>query len=113
MAASLTSVILVFGMLGGLLWMLRRWGSAPLRGRHIEVAETVPIAAGKSLSVVKVGGRVLLLATTNEGVTLLTELDPNELERPREDLTAKPQVPLLLSPRRWIGRATASVSRST
>ena len=113
MFTSVASVALVFGLLGGLLWLLRRWGGAAVSGRHIEVAETVPIAAGKYLSVVKVAGRVMLLATTSDAVTLLSELDPGELDRRQEQLRAAPEDPLLISPRRWIARASAAVSRSS
>lgn len=113
MFTSFASVALVFGLLGGLLWLLRRRAGAPLRGRYIEVAETVPIAAGKYLSVVKVAGRAMLLATAGDAVTLLSELDSGELERPQEQLRAAPQGPLLLTTRRWIGRASAAVSRSS
>lgn len=113
MLTSFASVVLVFGLLGGLLWLLRRWGGAPVRGRHIEVAETVPIAAGKYLSVVKVAGRVMLLATADDAVTLLSELDPGELERPQEQLQAAPEALRRISPRRWIARASAAVSRSS
>jgi flagellar biosynthetic protein FliO len=112
MFTSFASVVLVFGALGGLLWLLRRWGAAA-GGRHIEVVETVPLAAGKCLSVVRVAGRAILLATSNDAVTLLSELDPAELERQREQVRAAPQGPRLLSPRRWIGRASPAVSGGT
>ena len=113
MLTSFASVALVFGLLGGLLWLLRRWGGVGAHGRHIEVAETVPIAAGKYLSVVKIAGRAMLLATTRDAVTFLSELDPSELEPRRERLPAAPETPRLISPRRWIARASAAVSRSS
>ena len=113
MLTSFASVALVFGLLGGLLWLLRRWGGAAVHGRHIEVAETVPIAAGKYLSVVKIAGRAMLLATTRDAVTLLSELDPGELELQREQLQAAPEGPRLISPRRWIARASAAISGSS
>lgn len=111
MLTSFASVALVFGLLGGLLWLLRRSGGAAASGRHIEVAETVPIAAGKYLSVVKVAGRALLLATTSDAVTLLTELDACRLECHKGPLDAAPRERHLLSPRRWIGCGGTVLSR--
>jgi flagellar biogenesis protein FliO len=113
MFTSIASVFLVFGVLGGLLRLLRRWGANAISGLHIEVVETVPLAPGKCLSVVKVAGRAMLLATTNDAVTLLSELDPETLEGEREQLLEAPQNPQPFSARRWIGRALPVVSRST
>jgi len=111
MLTSVASVFFVFGVLGGLLLLLRRWSGAPVRGRHIEVVETVPLAAGKSLSVVKVAGRVVLLGHGAEAVTLISELDPGEFERgPQQAAGAapgrrRPSLRLAM-PCRWIGRSS-------
>ena len=70
----------VFGLLGGALFLLRRWGRAPTKGHHLEVVETVALGPGKSLSVVAVGSRSFLLAATNDRISLVSELETGDLK---------------------------------
>lgn len=79
MLESLLALLFVFGLLAGALWLLRRGAVGKVKGRHMEVIETVAVGAGKGLSIVRVGGRCFLLASGNEGVSMIAELDPAEL----------------------------------
>ena len=79
MWTSLLSLAFVFGLLGGVLWFLRRFGAARRQGRHMSVIESVPLGPGKSLSLVRVAGRCFLVGTTKDQVSTLTELSLTEL----------------------------------
>ena len=80
MLSSLLALMFVFGLLGGALFLLRRWGRAPTKGHHLEVVETVALGPGKSLSVVAVGSRSFLLAATNDRISLVSELETGDLK---------------------------------
>ena len=79
MLSSLLALIFVLGLLGGALVILRRWGRPAAKGHHLEVVETVTLGPGKSLSMVAVGPRRLLLAATNDRITLVGELAAGDL----------------------------------
>jgi flagellar biosynthetic protein FliO len=72
-------VLLVFGLLGGLLWFAKRRGLAafsqgPRRGgngRRLEVLERVPLTAQHALHLVRVADRTVLIATAPSSCTLL------------------------------------------
>jgi flagellar biosynthetic protein FliO len=72
-------VLLVFALLGGLLWFARRRGmtSFPLgsrksgNGRRLEVLERVPLTAQHALHLVRVSDRTVLIATAPSSCTLL------------------------------------------
>ena len=49
-------------------------------GAPVQVVHRQPLSRSSSVAVVTVGSRVLVLGTTDHQVTLLTELDPEELE---------------------------------
>ena len=74
----LSSVALVFLLLGGLLWLARRQGKlnpfgALQAGRKLESVERLVLTPQHSLHLVRVGGQELLVATHPQGCTLLTE----------------------------------------
>ena len=81
LAEQITMVLAVFGLLGTLLWFLKRRGVASLsvgsrrggRERRVEVLERVPLTPQHALHLVRVSGRVLLIGTAPTGCTLLTE----------------------------------------
>ena len=79
MLSSLLALTFVFGLLGGALFLLRRWGRATTKGHHLDVVETVSLGPGKSLSVVAVGSRSFLLAATNDRISLVSELETSDL----------------------------------
>ena len=68
----------------GLLWLIARVSSRRLRGSaHQGLVRTLvrqPLNRGSTLAVVSVGERVLVLGVTEQQVSLLTELDPSEVE---------------------------------
>ena len=77
-ARQVLSVLGVFALLGGLLWMLRRGGFASLRvgggrPRKIESLERMALTANHSLHLVRIGEREVLLATHPQGCSLLIE----------------------------------------
>jgi flagellar biosynthetic protein FliO len=71
-------VLVVFGLLGGLLWFAKRRGLAAFRvtgrggsGRRLEVLERVPLTAQHALHLVRVADRTVLIATAPSSCTLL------------------------------------------
>jgi flagellar biogenesis protein FliO len=72
-------VLLVFGLLGGLLWLAKRRGLASFRvgvraggiGRRMEVLERVPLTPQHALHLVRVADRTVLIATAPSSCTLL------------------------------------------
>ena len=70
------SVVIVLALLGVLVWFARRGAFGKLRGkgRPIVVETAVPIGERRSLVIVAVEGRRLLLGLTPGQVSLVTEL---------------------------------------
>jgi flagellar biosynthetic protein FliO len=72
-------MLLVFGLLGGLLWVAKRRGLASFRvgvraggnGRRMEVLERVPLTPQHALHLVRVADRTVLIATAPSSCTLL------------------------------------------
>jgi len=72
-------VLLVFGLLGGLLWFTKQRGLASFRvgarrggrGRRLEVLERIPLTAQHALHLVRVSDRTVLIATAPSSCTLL------------------------------------------
>jgi flagellar biosynthetic protein FliO len=72
-------VLLVFGLLGGLLWFAKRRGLASFatstrrggNGRRLEVLERVPLTPQHALHLVRVAERTVLIATAPSSCTLL------------------------------------------
>ena len=76
----LSALVLVFGLLGGLLIVVRKLAGAPAgRGRHIKIVETRTLSSGRSLTLVQVAGRCLLLGATGERIERLAEFSAGEL----------------------------------
>ena len=73
---SLVAIVVVFGVLGGLAWAARRGrlGFFTRQPSHVRVEATVPLGERRSLMVVVIEGRRLLLGLTPTQVTLVTEL---------------------------------------
>ena len=73
---SLVAIVVVFGLLGALAWAARR-GRLSFFTRqpsHVRVEATVPLGDRRSLMVVAIEGRRLLLGLTPVQVSLVTEL---------------------------------------
>ena len=79
MLNSLLALGFVFALLGGCLLLLRRWSPHKIQGRNLAVVETLPLGPNKTLSLVRVGQGLFLLAATNERVSLISELDPDAM----------------------------------
>lgn len=75
-------VVFSLSVILGLLWLVarasnRRFGG-PARSM-VRVLARQPLARSASLAVVEVGDRVLVVGVSEQGVSLLTEMDPAEL----------------------------------
>lgn len=77
---SVVALLVVFGVLALFVWLVRRgtFGLAPAKRRAADVRVESAIGLGdrRSLAIVSVEGRRLLLGLSSTQVTLLTELDP-------------------------------------
>jgi flagellar biosynthetic protein FliO len=74
---SLLAIAFVFGLLGLGAWALKRGSFGPLGRRQrslVQIEATVPLGDRRSLMVVAVEGRRLLLGLTPAQVSLVTEL---------------------------------------
>ena len=80
----------------GLLLLLARFGARKFRGNAgalVQVVHRQALSRTSSVSVVTVGSRVLVLGTTEQQISVLTELDPDELELEEvTELTLLPEV---------------------
>jgi flagellar protein FliO/FliZ len=69
----------------GLLLLCARLGARRFKGRTsspLQVLHRQSLSRGSGLALVSVGGRVLLLGTTDQQVQMLTELDPATVDVP-------------------------------
>ncbi|HYM10973.1 MAG TPA: flagellar biosynthetic protein FliO [Bryobacterales bacterium] len=90
MLTSLLSLGLVLGTLVALLWWVRRMagrggamaGAGSAAGRHLRVIETVDLAPGRSLHLIELGGRGLVVASTPQSCELICELEAVPIEQP-------------------------------
>ncbi len=76
-------LIVSLSIVVGLLLLLARFGARKFRGHAgalVQVVHRQPLSRTTSVAVVTVGTRVLVLGTTENQVSVLTELDPDELE---------------------------------
>jgi flagellar biogenesis protein FliO len=71
-------VLLVFGLLGGLLWFSKRRGLAAFSiggrggsGRRLEVLERISLTPQHAVHLVRVSSRTVLIATAPSSCTLL------------------------------------------
>ncbi|HSE09787.1 MAG TPA: flagellar biosynthetic protein FliO [Nocardioidaceae bacterium] len=75
-------VVLSLAVILGLLWFIARTSSRRFGGTArsmVRVVARQPLARTASLAVVEVGERVLVVGVSENGVNLLTELDPSEV----------------------------------
>ena len=75
---SFFAVVIVLGLVAALAWMLRRGalGSLRSRSRAITVETAVPLGERRSLVIVSVEGRRILLGMTPGQISMVTELGP-------------------------------------
>jgi len=74
---SFAAVAIVLALVMALAWFARRGalGALGRKGRYIDVETAVPLGERRSLVVIAVEGRRLLLGLTPASVSLVTELD--------------------------------------
>jgi len=74
---SYLAVVLVLGLVGALAYIARRGGFGALNKRGpVSVETAVPLGERRSLVIVAVEGRRLLLGLTPANVSMLAELSP-------------------------------------
>jgi len=74
----------------GLLLVLARVAGRRFAGRAgapIQVLHRQPLSRSSSVAMISVGSRVLLVGTTDHQVSLLTEVDPDDLDLPEPVVT--------------------------
>jgi flagellar biosynthetic protein FliO len=91
-------VLVVFALLGGMLWFLKKRGLASLpltrrRGaanRRMEVLERVPLTPQHAIHLVRVSGKVLLIGTAPSSCNILdaTLSEPFPASLPQNVLSA-------------------------
>ena len=80
-------LVLVVGVIWGAVWVMRWYvqrmnGSAAAAGRQVQIIETRAIGPNRSLQLVRLGGRAVLLGVTPDRINSLLEIDdPEEVER--------------------------------
>ncbi len=75
-------LVVSLAVIVGILLVLTKVGSRRFQGRTgalVRVVHRQPLSRTSALAVVTVGGRVLVIGTTEHQVSLLAELDPDEL----------------------------------
>lgn len=75
---SFLAVLIVLGLVGALAWLARRGAFTTLRrgNRPITVETAVPLGERRTLVIVAVEGRRLLLGLTPGQISMVTELAP-------------------------------------
>jgi flagellar protein FliO/FliZ len=76
-------LIVSLAIVVGLLLLLARFGARRFRGQAgalVRVVHRQPLSRTSAVAVVTVGSRVLVLGTTEQQVSILTELEPEEIE---------------------------------
>ncbi|WP_170867074.1 flagellar biosynthetic protein FliO [Nocardioides lianchengensis] len=77
----------------GLLLLCVRFGGKRFKGRSgspLQVLHRQSLSRSSGVALVSVGGRMLLLGTTDQQVQMLTEIDPAEVEAPAEPAAEAP-----------------------
>jgi len=72
----LGAMAIVLGLLAGLAWLLRRNAAARRAGKGMGVESALSLGERRSLVVVTIEGRRLLLGLAPNAVSLVTELGP-------------------------------------
>ena len=88
MGELLVRMVFSLAVVVGLLILISRVAAKRFAGRAgspIEVLHRQALSKSASVAVVSVAGRVLVLGTTEQAVSVLTELDPTSLDGPAEE----------------------------
>lgn len=90
------TLALVIGLIWATLWVARRLLKGRVAGRGesgLKVRERLFLAPKKSIEVVTIGDRVLVLGVTENQISLLTELAPGDLASPANAVAGRPVMP--------------------
>ncbi|MCK9493895.1 MAG: flagellar biosynthetic protein FliO [Dehalococcoidia bacterium] len=102
-------VAVIWGAVHAMRWYVRRMNHGGSRGstRALEVLETHALGPNRTLHLVRLGDRAVLVGVTQERITqLLTVDDPEEFKR----LTTSPEEPEVRAPARASGVALGAMS---
>ncbi len=84
--ATVVQLVLVLGLLGSLVWWLRRAARRrTAAGRQVRIVETVELGPGQRLHVIEWSGRGLLVASTAKRCYVLGEMETLPAEPPAEE----------------------------
>ena len=79
----------VLAILYGVMWAVRRFSGRPLlakRGLSISVVETAHLGPNRSVHLVGVGNKLLLLGATTQQISVLAELESADIDRSADEL---------------------------
>ncbi|MCW2961065.1 MAG: flagellar biosynthesis protein FliO [Thermoleophilia bacterium] len=78
-------LLVVVGAIYGVHWMLKKWSQARVAGAAggtaglIDVVATTPLAAGRSVHLIRVGGELVLVGATDQSITRLGNIEHSHL----------------------------------
>ena len=79
-------VLLIFAGVLAVTYFVTKWVAGYQRGRstgaNIQLLESAPLASGKHIQIVRIGNRYVALAVCKDTVTVLTQLNEEELVLP-------------------------------
>jgi len=90
------TLVAVLGLIWVTMWVARRVLKGRIAGRGesgLRVRERLFLAPKKSIEVVSVGERVLVLGVTENHISMLTELAPGDLPDPANATQGRPVMP--------------------
>jgi flagellar biosynthetic protein FliO len=74
------TLAIVLALAVGFIYLMRRLMPQPTSGRTIRLLESVPLEPRRSLHLVGIADRVMLLGSTEGGVSMLTEFDKGQVD---------------------------------
>lgn len=90
------TLVLVLGLIWGTMWVARRLLKGRIAGRgesELRVVERLFLAPKKSIEVVSIGGRTLVLGVTENQISMLTELAPGDMPAKAGAAQGRPVMP--------------------
>ncbi len=94
MASSLESFIeligalLIFVFVLVITWVVTRWmggyQKAKRKNTNLDILETMPVGNGKYISIVRTGGKYLVISIGKDEIHFLTELESSDLDLQEE-----------------------------
>lgn len=75
----LIALAVIVALAAGVLYLMRRFVPAVRSGRRLQIVESVAVDPRRTLHIVKVGKRHLLVGSTEGSLSLLAELDDEDV----------------------------------